>query len=516
MAVKLTKEVLKGFVGSMLAHRFDGAVESPAFHEEAWELCCSPVRQVALAAPRRHAKTTAITFAYGMATLLFRQRKYMIIVSDTITQAEMFLGMIKNELETNKDIIDLFGIKQDEEGRTQYIKDTTTDVIVECTDGHRFRIMAKGAEQKLRGLIWNGSRPDIIICDDVENDELVLNKERRKKFRDWFYSALLPCLSKEGVIRVVGTILHMDSLLESFMPEKMQQLIRQTQKVNYLVVEELKTWLNYKRPVPWTSVRWKAHNRDMSELLWPESYTKEWFETIYMDFASQGITDKYAQEFLNTPLDEANTYFKKADFNSITASDRKANLNYYITADLAISEKETADYSVFMIAGVDENKMIHVKQILRERLDGKEIVDLMLKLQRVYEPIAMGVEEMQVSQAIGPFLREEMIRNNIFINLFPLKHNNKDKTMRSRSIQARMRAQSVKFDKEADWYQDFEDECMQFPRAKHDDQVDAFSYLGILLDYLIEAPTKEEEQEIEWEEEFGEEYEDGRSSNTGY
>lgn len=519
--MELNRAILKGFVGSMLAHRFDGAVKSPEFHEEAWDLCCSKDRQVAIAAPRRHAKTTAITFAYGMATLLFRQRKFLIVVSDTITQAEMFVGMIKNELETNQDLIDMFGIKQDNEKRTVYIKDTTTDVIVECTDGHRFRIMAKGAEQKLRGLIWNGSRPDIIICDDIENDELVMNKERRKKFKEWFLSALVPCLSKDGVIRVVGTILHMDSLLESFMPERMQQLIRQSQKINYLKVEPLKTWLNYKRAVPWTSVRWRAHNSDMSKLLWPESYNKEWFERTYLDFSSQGMTDKYSQEFLNNPVDELNTYFKRMDFRPLQSDDKKRSVNYYITADLAISSKETADYSVFLIAGVDENKMIQVRQVIRDRMDGKEIVDLLLKLQKVYDPIAIGIEEMQVSKAIGPFLREEMIKHNTFINLHMLTHNNKDKISRSRSIQARMRAQTIRFDKDADWYPDFEEECMQFPRSKHDDMVDAFSYLGVLLDYLIEAPTVEEQEDIDYEEEqaaYGDidGWDSGRSTQTGY
>ena len=82
---------------------------------------------------------------------------------------------------------------KDKEGKVAFLKDTETDIIVQFTDGHTFRIIAKGAEQKLRGLLWNGSRPDIIICDDMENDELVLNKDRREKMRRWFYSAFIVC-----------------------------------------------------------------------------------------------------------------------------------------------------------------------------------------------------------------------------------------------------------------------------------------------------------------------------------
>ena len=107
----------------------------------------------------------------------------MLLVSDTEAQASLFLGTFKQELQDNPDIAAFFDLKKDEKGLVKFLKDTETDVIVECTDGHRFRIIAKGAEQKLRGLLWNGSRPDIIICDDFENDELVLNKERRDKMR---------------------------------------------------------------------------------------------------------------------------------------------------------------------------------------------------------------------------------------------------------------------------------------------------------------------------------------------
>ena len=105
---------------------------------------------------------------------------------------------------------------------------------------------------------------------------------------------------------------------------------------------------------------------------------------------------------------------------------------------------------------------------------------------------------MQVSKAIGPFLNEEMVRENTYLSIVKLKHGGKDKIARARSIQARMRAKSVKFDKGADWYQTFEEELTRFPRDTHDDQVDAFAYLGLLLNTLVEAPTQEEMEDEEY------------------
>ncbi len=509
----LNSSVIQGFVGSLLAKRFDGSSSSPECHTEWWELCTSPHKFVALAAPRGHAKSTAITMCYGLSALLFRERKFMLLVSDTESQAAMFLGTIKQELQDNSALAQLFGLRTDDKGVVKFLKDSESDIIVEFNDGERFRVIAKGAEQKLRGLNWNGTRPDLIICDDMENDELVMNKDRREKMRRWFYSALMPSLSPKGVVRIVGTILHMDSLLERLMPEN--QLIASQQR-KFLIEEPLRTYTNIK--LPWKSMRYRAHTKDFSHILWESRFDKKFFKDKYADYVSQGLADAYSQEYLNVPIDESMSYFKKADFLPMTDENRKSKLNYYITVDLAISQAERADYSVFLIAGVDENKYIHVKNVIRDRLDGKEIVDTILALQRSYNPIAIGIEEMQVSKAIGPFLYEQMIYQNTYPSIVQMKHMGQDKPSRTRSIQARMRAGGVKFDKEGEWYSGFEDECMRFPRDRNDDQVDAFAYLGLLLDKLVEAPTEREALDEEYEEELNDsgQYLLGRSAVTGY
>jgi phage terminase large subunit-like protein len=111
-----------------------------------------------------------------------------------------------------------------------------------------------------------------------------------------------------------------------------------------------------------------------------------------------------------------------------------------------------------------------------------------------------------------------MIETNTYLNLIMLKPHRQDKLQRARSIQARMRAGQVKFDKAAEWWPNFEDECMTFPRARHDDVVDALSYQGILIDRMSEGLTREEQQEEAYEHEYnhsGSKYE-GRCEETGY
>lgn len=506
--MKLNADIIQGFVSSVLSSRFDGRAESAPFHKECWELCTGPNRFVAIAAPRGHAKSSAVTLGYGLATLLFRERKFMLLVSDTESQASQFLGLFKSELQENQDLIELFSLKKDDKGLVKFAKDSETDIIVEFTDGKKFRIIAKGAEQKLRGLIWNGSRPDIIFCDDIENDELVMNKERREKMRRWFKNALLPCRSDTGIVRMVGTVLHMDSLLERLMPNPSDKKT---------VTEPLKQY-STRQGGMWKTIKYRAHTDDFSQLLWPGKKSVDEFKMLYQEAKEDGTLDGYSQEYLNIPLDESSSYFRRNDFKELKKEDKEPLLNHYITVDLAISEKERADYSVFVIAGVDENRRIIIKDVIRERLDGRDIVDTLINLQKIYDPVAVGIEDMQVSKSIGPFLNEAMVASNVYLNVQQLKHGGKDKVARARSIQARMRAGNVYFDKEGDWYPRFEDELLTFPRGKHDDQVDAFAYLGIMLDMLIEAPTLREKEEQDYLEDLenSELAELGRSNITGY
>ena len=127
-----------------------------------------------------------------------------------------------------------------------------------------------------------------------------------------------------------------------------------------------------------------------------------------------------------------------------------------------------------------------------------QIVDTILSIQKMYKPVLFGIEQGTIQKAIGPYLNEEMLKRGEFISLVLLKPSG-DKLTRSRSIQARMRSGACRFDKDAEWYQTFEDQLMRFPRDKHDDQVDAWSYLGLMLDKMWEAPTDKEVEEEEYE-----------------
>lgn len=507
--MKLTAEIVHGLVESVLSKGFDEATESPDFHLELWKEATSDWQFVAIAAPRGHAKSTAGTVAYGLAELLFRQRRYCVIVSDTEAQAAMFVQQMAAELQTNKELIELFGLKKNEKGEVAFLRDSQTDIIVEFEDGATFRVVAKGAEQKLRGMLWNNMRPDLVIVDDLENDELVMNVDRRTKLKRWVRGALIPMMGRKGKMRWWGTVLHEDSALNNLMPKRQDKFFRES---------DLKEWTENPRKTMWRAIKYRAHNSDFTKILWPERFDKGYFIVRKREFTDAGMSDVYSQEYLNEPIDESVALVKRSDLLEIKEEDKDKRLRYYITADLAVSEAQKADYTVFLIAGVDENRIIHVKRVIRERMDALEIVETLFVLDEIYNPEAIGIEKMLITQTLGPFLREMMRAKNQYPNFVQLSHGGKDKVQRFRNMQGRLRAKTVKFDKQGDWYPAFEEEILKFPRGTKDDQVDALAYLGMLLNMMIEAQTDKEAADEEYETEYAQSREefDGRSRITGY
>ena len=502
--MKLTSDLIFGFAGSLLSLRYDEPAPTPDCHKEWWDLCCSPHKRVAIAAPRGHAKSTAITKSYTLASVLFRDRQFVLVVSDTYKQAVLFLGEIKRELEGNQDLRDMFGLES-------FPTDREDDFIVHCKDGHEFRIMALGSEQKVRGLLWDGRRPDLIVGDDLENDEIVMNPDRREKFRNWINNALLPCMSERGIVRFVGTILHMDSMLERFMPKD---------RHHNTIELPLKSYM--KKPVGgWMGVRYRAHDEDdpmkANQILWPGKWSKKRLKDHQEVFVGQGNPEGYFQEYLNRPIDPSNAYFRRDDFLEMSEDDKRANLRNYLTMDLALTTKERRDYCAFVVGGMDSAGMLHVHYVLKERMDSMEIIDTIFRLFDRYHPDMIVMEAGAIEKALGPFLNAEMQKRGIYLPIMTIPSVT-DKPQRARSIQARMRAGGVKFDKEKDWYFTLESEMLRFPKDAHDDQVDAMALLGQTLDRMLEASTPQELKEEEYLEDYGNSglVEEGRNLTTGY
>jgi predicted phage terminase large subunit-like protein len=485
--IVLTAAIMEMFVKKYLMFKLDDPKPTPPFHLELWEDCCSACPRVADAAPRSHAKSTAVTLAFVLAMNLFRQRDFTLIVSDTWAQSIEFLGDLKTELMENEEIRADFGIMQ-------FIKDTQDDVIIKMEDGYKFRIVARGAEQKVRGLKWNNKRPNLIIGDDLEGDEQVESKQRRDKFFKWFMKALLPCGSDDCLFRIVGTILHFDSALERLMKDP-----------------------------TWKTRRYSAHASydDFSAILWPEKFSERRLRGIRDQYIAQGEADSYSCEYLNNPIAEGDAFFRREDLVEMTDNQRKdildgkLRLTYYAGWDFAVSKDTKSDYTVGSVWGLGSDGMKYKVDLRRGRWDAKEIVDEMFQVERAYAPATHFVEAGTINNSIDPFLAAEMMKRNIYLNLTKIV-STKDKKTRAGSLQGVTRQRHLIVDKQMSDWAEMEEEYARFPKGQHDDIVDADSIICLGMRDHIAPDSEEEVAEEEYFRGRQASGEDGRSAVTGY
>jgi predicted phage terminase large subunit-like protein len=487
---KLDVALIEGFQRHYLLAGFDDPAKTAEFHRTMWSDSCDEANKYcAWAAPRHHSKSTSITFTFAMAVIVFRMRDHILIISDSEGQAVAQLKEIKNEFYENEELCADFGFRQ-------FLKDTDTEIILEFADGYLVRILARGSEQRLRGMKWRGKRPNLVLGDDLEFDEIVSNPERLKKFKDWFYKQLLPIGSKDCLFRLVGTILAFNSLLMDLMNDP-----------------------------GWKSRLWSAHEAfdDFTNILWPEKWPEADLRALRQLFINAGKSDGYSQEMLNRPIAEGNSFFEREDMLDIPFAQYrdwetdpgKRPVIFYASVDLAVSTRQSADRSVINIATVDADRYLDVIDVRLGRWDPKELVDQIFEAHDSYEPDTWFIESGTILKAIGPYLEEEMARRNCFLTLH-LMVPSKDKVTRAKSIQARHKARRVRYDKSADWYPGVEQEMLQFPRGAHDDFVDTMSQFGLALDEIITPPTEDEVEEENYYAEAAADNRQGRNAVTGY
>lgn len=488
--VKLTADLIESFAGTFVSPRYDNRAATPQLHREAWALYSSDHPQVMCIAPREHAKSTALTTVYILAEVLFRSSDYVMLVGSTEEFAAEQLGNVTDELRSNEDIIREFGIKGFE-------MDSRTDVIVSMRDGHKFRILCRGSEQRIRGRLWNGKRPNLLVGDDLEDDEQVENADRRNKFRRWFFRAAKQALGRYGKTRLHGTILHDDSLLSRLRKNK-----------------------------SWKHLYYKAHAGfdDFSELLWPEQWPEERLRLRRQEFIDAGDSAGYSQEFLNDPLDNSEAFLRKADFLPMSEDDHDKHKIVCAAADFAVSKADKANRTSFTVGGKDVDNLLHFIDQRVGRWDPVEWIDEMFLIQERHRPEVFWVEDGVIWKAVSPMVYREMQTRDIRINI-ETRTPVKDKATRGRSYQRRMRAGHCRFDKKAEWYPGFEQENLRFTgtsAATLDDQFDSAALLSLGFDDFSHVEKEDFYGEEEWEMERGfwnrkkMSQSDGRSSVTGY
>ncbi|MCM1223119.1 MAG: hypothetical protein NC548_52580, partial [Lachnospiraceae bacterium] len=133
-----------------------------------------------------------------------REINVMVIVGKSEDNAKTLLGDIQAELQFNQRYIADFG-QQFNAGNWQDGEFVTASEVA---------FFARGRGQSPRGLRYRSHRPDYIIIDDLDDDELCESPARVSKLFDWLRSALFGTLDGgRGRFIMVGNLIAKNSVL---------------------------------------------------------------------------------------------------------------------------------------------------------------------------------------------------------------------------------------------------------------------------------------------------------------
>lgn len=156
--------------------------------------------------PRGHAKSTHFDIFLPL-WLMFQPKRlinFMVVVGKSEDSAKRLLSDIQAELEYNQRIIADFG----EQKNLGHWQDG------EFTSQSGVNFLACGRGQSPRGLREREARPDYIVIDDLDDDELCRNEKRVKELTDWVKEALFGSLDVgRGRFIMVGNLISKTSVL---------------------------------------------------------------------------------------------------------------------------------------------------------------------------------------------------------------------------------------------------------------------------------------------------------------
>ncbi|MEG1936989.1 MAG: phage terminase large subunit [Rikenellaceae bacterium] len=158
---------------------------------------------------RGHAKSTHMSLLIPIWLLIQKERNInvMLLVSKSEESAKRLLGDLQAELENNRNLISDFGDFKGLGNWTDGEFTTKNDVM----------FIALGRGQSPRGIKNRGCRPDYIVIDDIDDDEITHNKARVDKALQWVLTALAGTMAMgRGRFIMVGNRISKNSILTRF------------------------------------------------------------------------------------------------------------------------------------------------------------------------------------------------------------------------------------------------------------------------------------------------------------
>lgn len=422
------------------------------FQKEIFDITEDPdIKTAVIVAFRGSAKSTIMTLSLPIWSIIGReQKKYILILGHTMHQAKIYMKNIKEELEKNNRLRrDLGPFQEDDEWHS-------FSVVI---PKYNARITCASYEQSIRGVRNRQTRPDLIVCDDVEDLESVKTLEGRDKLHQWLTGEVIPAGDRDTRLFIVGNLLHEDSLimrLKNSIEEKIFDGIFRA----YPLVD------------------------DNGKVAWPGKFPTE--KEIDTERKKIGSEVAWQREYMLRIVPDENRVIQPnwiTYYQTPPPTQRQDFRFAAIGVDLAISKNEKADYTAMVSALVfgrkEDLKIFILPNLVNKRLSSLETQKQIICLSRVIGngiPLKIFIEDVGYQSSLIEALRGQNIPAE------GVKVHGQDKLARLTTGAFLIESGKVRFPSAA--ADELISQLVNFGFQKHDDLADA---LAILLHKILEA-----------------------------
>jgi predicted phage terminase large subunit-like protein len=424
------------------------------FHWTMFDLTECDSRMVGLMAFRGSGKSTIFTLSYPIWAILgVLKKKFVIIVAQTQQQAKLYITNIKRELECN----DL--LRQDLGPFTEGEEEWSSGSLV--FSNHNARITALSTEQSIRGLRHGANRPDLIICDDLEDLASVKTYEGRSKMYQWLIGDVIPAGDLKTKVVVIGNMLHDDSIL--------MRLKRDIE--------------SGKRDGVFQSFPFFQEDGSPS---WPGKFTNA--ASVSALQSAIGDDGAWSREFLLKIISDAEQVVHP-DWIHTYEGDAPVppHPQYQMTGvgiDLAISMRDTADFTAMVCARIVGGVMYVLPNPVNEHLTFPDTIERVKTINNAFgtkERRHIYVENVGYQEAAIQQLNKDGVR------VEGVNPQGQDKRARIALTTHNIKSGLILFPKHG--AEELIRQLVGFGKESHDDLADAFTILAIKFSEYLHVPT---------------------------
>jgi predicted phage terminase large subunit-like protein len=400
--------------------------------------------------------------------------RYWVIIGDKQDNARKFLDVIKSELEDNDLLKADFGS----------LKGSTWNSL-EIITNNNVKLSAHGAGEGLRGLRYGSFRPSL-ICDDLESDESCSTPDRIAKMIDWFDRTVLPLGDpKKSKYYLIGTVIHYNSLLSQVINHRSDWTA-----YKFRAIEEFP-----KRMDLWN--RWEEifHSRDEgnnpmeasriarqkamafydenvdemnngARVLWPER-----LDLLRLMELRAVKRLAFNSEYQNSPIDEDTRVFHKLWYyepEDVSLDE----LEIFGACDPSMGQSRRSDPSVIFTLGRHRKTgVFYVLDVDEKRRHPDQIIQDIFRKARHFNYASFVIETVAFQQFMKDEIAKRSAEQGVYLPLREFKSTVK-KEIRITATEPMYTSGYIRL---LPTQRDYIEQLEYFPKASHDDILDAAS-----------------------------------------